>query len=470
MAVPIPDDWDGESFCCWAVKWPDSSQWQAIFSGLIETPTYGRYWDENTGSILNTIASFRPAYNYNFVPKEVIMACGDTDIANALNAIASALIQSSINVSNSAASSSGCCGDTVIEINGGVQGIAPQPVGGVDVPIYGTQTPLQVPPGTFPPGFDNEADYLLTKCQIANGIFDGAVTTLKAFGAISFGQTAGLAALVLAAVAGLIVLGPLMIPLLIGYLMIMIGVTGLLIQTAEEMEANRQDWVCAMYEGDNVSSIIGSLADLADIAIAALGTTSVLGAAIKTILLIIFNSDTLNQLMTKVAAFQYPDADCSVCEETVNCWEFTETVEGWTAGAEWPSFEPGGPFGSVAWTSDAGGMLNLTLQTSGGNQYGSAVSPTFSHIIQTGDYVCVDINSVAPAGSVNIYGGLLIDGVEVQWFTPNTGNPIGIAPISLNTWVGQELQQIYLGYGRSNTSPNVVVGIASVCVNEVPCP
>lgn len=234
------------------------------------------------------------------------------------------------------------------------------------------------------------------------------------------------------------------------------------------LDAAREDFICALYEAQDVSaarSVISTfITDAMPVGIPAGWVSYHLDN--------LFPNNVLNILfeLYQPAADYDGGFDCTNCIEVTPCWEFTETIEDWSAGEQFPSFEPGGSYGSVSWTSDNGGKLNLTLETQGPNQYGSAVSPLFSHVIEMGDYICVDINSVTPAGSLNIYGGLLIDGAEVQWFTPNTGNAVGISAISLNTWVGQELQQIYLGYGRSNTSPNVVVGIASICLNETPCP
>lgn len=52
MKVPIPQDWDGETWKCVQVYWPDSPQWLAILAGLLSYPMLGRFWDERTGSIL----------------------------------------------------------------------------------------------------------------------------------------------------------------------------------------------------------------------------------------------------------------------------------------------------------------------------------------------------------------------------------------------------------------------------------
>lgn len=48
---PIPTDWDGTTFACVIIEWPDSEQWFGLLRGLITTPTRGRFWDERTGTI-----------------------------------------------------------------------------------------------------------------------------------------------------------------------------------------------------------------------------------------------------------------------------------------------------------------------------------------------------------------------------------------------------------------------------------
>lgn len=49
--TPIPDDWDGEDWCCFVVEWPNSQGWRAILRGALLLPTKGRFWDEDTGIV-----------------------------------------------------------------------------------------------------------------------------------------------------------------------------------------------------------------------------------------------------------------------------------------------------------------------------------------------------------------------------------------------------------------------------------
>lgn len=50
----IPSDWDGESWACYRITWPNSPQWIAVLRGLIVAMAYGRTWDERTGVVVDT--------------------------------------------------------------------------------------------------------------------------------------------------------------------------------------------------------------------------------------------------------------------------------------------------------------------------------------------------------------------------------------------------------------------------------
>lgn len=47
----VPTDWDGESWSCIALQWPDSEQFRALLIGLLYTLTRGRSYDRDRGTI-----------------------------------------------------------------------------------------------------------------------------------------------------------------------------------------------------------------------------------------------------------------------------------------------------------------------------------------------------------------------------------------------------------------------------------
>lgn len=308
MKLPIPDDWDGSSWCKWAICWPESEKWEGILRGFITLPHRGRTWDERTGLISDVQSTGREITAANLPLIGVLMACNDTEITAAFSDIALAI---------RALADAQCCDNLQIDVNGGVQGSVVSPLGQT-IPIFGSQPPLSPGPGEFPVEFPDLETYNLSKCQVANGISDGLIGALKAFTGISIAQfTLGIVLTVLA-FAGAIVFPPAGFPALMVALGILGGSTGLLLAMAIKLEENRDELVCILYSGDSTSSVIGALADFFDTLIALIPGVGVLGMTIKTILLVLVNSDTVNQLFNSSAAYVFPDANCTACEVCVS--------------------------------------------------------------------------------------------------------------------------------------------------------
>ena len=51
MKYPIPNDWNGNDWACYIVRWPKSLMWSALLRGLLMMPSKGRFWDERSGVI-----------------------------------------------------------------------------------------------------------------------------------------------------------------------------------------------------------------------------------------------------------------------------------------------------------------------------------------------------------------------------------------------------------------------------------
>ncbi len=309
MELPMPDDWNGEDFCKWAICWPDSVKWKSILYGLIESPNQGRFWDFSTGNFLLLRQSFKPAYDYNFELKGSLMSCQDTGIADALNAIAVAL---SGNQGATVVNVNSCCEEVILSQGGGYQGSLTQG-SGETIPIYGTEPLLSVEGGQFPDGYKDLEEYQLDKCQVANLIIDGVTGTLQGLGALGVFNAIATAGLVVAAVAGAIVFPPAFIPIALAAIGALAVDITILAVVRQEILDNREDWVCAIYEADGVEAAISALADLIDLLLAAIPITGTIGVAVKTLLLVLLNGDTLNQAFEKTAHLLYPDADCGGC-------------------------------------------------------------------------------------------------------------------------------------------------------------
>lgn len=319
MEMPIPDDWDGESFCRWAVCWPDSDQWKAILYGLIEMPHQGRFWDFSTGHFLTVREQFKPSYDYNFVLKEVIMACGD----NGLQEIAAAIRSLSIAVTAQAAASANCCGQ-----GSAGQGDIPVPHN----PIEESDPEVDPPPD----GFESWGDYFTNKCSVATDI----VTTLQAD--IGRMTTINLVGITLTA----------LIPVLIGLLLtpvpgdeiaviagILLGVltlgSAMLDNISDTINAHFQELVCALY---NASSSASAEADFeaafAGAWVAEGYDTTPYSISAKSLINSMVGSASTNRLFENQTDRILPLGDCTgcVCEVQI---DFGSDTGDWVVESEW---------------------------------------------------------------------------------------------------------------------------------------
>lgn len=90
---PIPNDWDGTTWGCILVEWPDSEQWLGMLRGLVTTPVRGRFWDGSTGSIIDA-----QNIGLDIQGRNPIVTC--SAIVTALNAINATLADMDVNVEN----------------------------------------------------------------------------------------------------------------------------------------------------------------------------------------------------------------------------------------------------------------------------------------------------------------------------------------------------------------------------------
>lgn len=72
-SLPIPDDWDEETWECICIAWPDSPKWRGILQGLLTYLTRGRAWSEDTGSVKAAQLIGEQIWEYN----RDMNPCGD---------------------------------------------------------------------------------------------------------------------------------------------------------------------------------------------------------------------------------------------------------------------------------------------------------------------------------------------------------------------------------------------------------
>lgn len=460
MQVPMPDDWDGESFCRWAVCWPDSIKWKAILSGLLESPTQGRFWDFETGNFLDLRALFRPAYDYNFELKGVLMACQDQAIAEALQAIATALTNQTTGGGGATINQSiNCCEETIINVGGGVQGSVPGDEETGDTPIYGSVPPIGLPTGEFPPEFPDLATYQQDKCEMANLMIDNIITQLRAFSFLPLVNSTALAALVAASVFGIITLPVTIIPLIVA-MMIILGTSAFYLdQFADYMADNREEWVCALFQADSSEGAITAVVELIQTGIAFLSITGPIAVAVKAIVLALFNSDTVNKLFQYTAHAIYEGADCSSCVSTEGCFDFEaeQDLLGWTV------------------IDQSGGTVDLSIVTDGmlletGNpsdtQHTVFSSPLMNYTVQAGDEfnICF-LSDPVPYGMVLI---VVLDNEDVT--LENSGtivDHITDVTYSINAYEGQVLSDVRISINRAFGGTWTIrrIGVNCLCEN-----
>lgn len=251
--MPIPDDWDGTSYCCRIVQWPASSQWSAILLGLITWPLRGRFWDERTGQVTDAQAIGQEIYSKNVLDGGCIVTCID-DLEASLDAIAAAIGNLA-----TAPAQTGCCA------------YSPVAVGGAADP--GSQVGDEGVPS--PPGYGEATPEISSKCLIANWYLlqcVSVITQLSDVGAIglliigvAFGITVilaglelGLSALALAVIFGEFgAFGGLVDALLA-------STSTNLDNVLQAMDTYSEEFICALVTAINSGQARENIADWAD--------------------------------------------------------------------------------------------------------------------------------------------------------------------------------------------------------------
>lgn len=319
--TPIPDDWDGSSWCEWAICWPDSELYEGLLRGLITSLTRGRYWDEETGEIINAQDVGFQILLKNIPLRGCIVSCTD-GIEAAFNRIADALMLQAANC---------CSGGGVIPggSNGGVVGNVTTPTTEETYVMVGEELPFELPSGqTYPEEyFESESAYLDYKCAAANQIIDGAIATLRNLGALTIANMVGAATIIGLAFAGAIAFPPAGIPILLAALGILVGSFVLLKNLGDYISTNRSDYVCALYNSADTETAIGLILELIDEAMLALTISASLQPHVRMIAAFIFSTDTINRLYNALLEYSYTGADCSGCEEVACTDDLTDQLE-----------------------------------------------------------------------------------------------------------------------------------------------
>lgn len=255
--VPIPDDWDGTSYCCQIISWPDSDAWNGILLGLLTWPTRGRFWDERTGTVTVAQEIGQEILAKNS-PGDCEMGCLE-DLQASLDAISSAITASS------------CCGD----IPPSVIGSEPAPGVGED----GTGTP----PGDYGTGPTSVSQ----KCLMSNYYYRQTMVCIESL--IDY-NVLGYAAIGIAVMTAqlLLILEAVLAASFLAVLFAQFGAMTDLIQSLialdnddlqnilDAMEADEEGFVCALYTGEDTGGSRQNVDDWAQHASLTVGQNAVL--------------------------------------------------------------------------------------------------------------------------------------------------------------------------------------------------
>lgn len=323
----IPSDWLGE-YCCYAVEWPNSPQWLAVLRGVLALPAKGRFWDENTGSIITACNIIKQTYDNNLHLEGVIMACNDP----ALGQIASALNKIALAMANNGPS---CC-------DGGGSGGAPANQPELNPDEQGT-------PGTDPPptGFDTWEQFYAQKCAVAYDIISKLESDLGTLAIMEWGSagaeaiTASLLVLLVTPIPAAAVIA--LVFLLLTSAAVIISSTALSL-----VNDNEGDLICALYNGTSSESSLGMfLSEFNDFVDSGV-SDPVEQFAVKALMSYMVGASVANRLYTLDSTRSFPVQDCSSCTESGN-WIDRWEIEG-NEIAEW--FVPSDWFGLIAKNDD----------------------------------------------------------------------------------------------------------------------
>lgn len=298
MKNPIPADWDGTSWCCWAIEWPDSVLWEGLLAGLVTSPMRGRFWDEKTGTVTDAQETGVQIWVRNLPLQESLMSCSDaTNLSDAIRYLADKLYAKQ------------CCG--VIGGPTGIVGLTPG--GNIS---YGDNPGLGQgePEGDPPEGFETWEEYFAYKCKAAHHLADGIILSLRNLSTISLANLAVLGTLIGLSLGPFIVFPPSAIPVAIAALVALGALTGVLYSVGGYLQEHREEFICALYNSETALAAQDALIEIIDEALAALVVTSAAHPFVRTIALLLASTDTLNQLFDGSLVADYADADCSGCQ------------------------------------------------------------------------------------------------------------------------------------------------------------
>lgn len=336
--IPIPSDWDGETWECFSVQWPDSQLYRGLLLGQLTALTRGRFWDERSGSIIDAQQVGLEIQARNIDLEKVLMTCNEdalsilTDLTNAVLTTGGGGV---------------CCpGGTVPGREAGTEGGIP-PIGYQDTTETGS-------------------DYSDRKCAVANLVQDQIEQIVQKFidtGLDDTAQGLGLAGLLTITTLAGAAIGEIItpVPLLDGLIGATIGfmsglATAMILNVIDldalilDLQTNRQDYVCVLFNSTDADLAISDyLTELSNNGVST-ANIAFMGAllAVDYINALYFAPDAVEGQLQAALQTYVPPTDCSLCG-CFDPWPEIGTIV--DQGLNWVEVQTGPAFGPCDYLS-----------------------------------------------------------------------------------------------------------------------
>lgn len=171
-----------------------------------------------------------------------------------------------------------------------------------------------------PDGFETWEQFNTYKCQAANWVADSLIATYRNLGVLQLSTIAIGSVAVGAALGGLITfIPPAAIVLLIGGL-VGLGISLTVVNAVGDwLSDHRDDVVCMLYGSGSTTAAIDGFWGLVNEALEEITVAASVVSWVKQVTLALLTTDLLETLFTNSLQANYPDADCSNCDDIQEC-------------------------------------------------------------------------------------------------------------------------------------------------------
>jgi hypothetical protein len=118
--------------------------------------------------------------------------------------------------------------------------------------------------------------------------------------------------------------------IILGAAVALIAEAAILEQVGAEIEANKDDIICALYKSGSAGQAVSDVTDILQDLLIGLAMPETVAGVLVGVFENIFSPNVLDGLFRVAFDFAWPDADCDSCDESACNWEWVSDREGWT--------------------------------------------------------------------------------------------------------------------------------------------